>query len=150
MSNPTPQNRIFRYADFTFPEPGAAFSTEQVQTHLASIYPEIAHATMTEKILPDGTVEITFRKQVASKGCGTTPLTQLIVDLGKMPALATLLADRLATLGTTPTLQALLPYHTLLDVYHDQNQFTHQRLREICKACLQIPPTPPPYLPLGF
>lgn len=43
-------------------------SIEDVRRHLAAYLPELAQATHTENTLPDGTVEITFHKQVTTKG----------------------------------------------------------------------------------
>ncbi|MCB0031028.1 MAG: hypothetical protein KDE28_24115, partial [Anaerolineales bacterium] len=52
----------------TFPDPGAEYSTEQVLNHLRAFFPELGHARMDEKTLADGTLEITFSKQVTRKG----------------------------------------------------------------------------------
>ncbi len=60
--------RIFKYAQHTLPDPSSQFSIEDVRRHLAAYLPELAQATHTENALPDGTVEITFHKQVTTKG----------------------------------------------------------------------------------
>ena len=60
--------RVFRYADKTFPDPGSEYSPEQVLNHLKGFFPELGHAKSEEKTLADGTVEITFSKQVTRKG----------------------------------------------------------------------------------
>jgi PRTRC genetic system protein C len=60
--------RIFRYADQTFPDPGPQYSVEQILSHLKGYFPELGHAKTEEKCLEDGTLEITFRKQVTRKG----------------------------------------------------------------------------------
>ncbi len=64
----SPTRRIFRYGDKIFPDPGSEYTTEQVLTHLKSFFPELGHAKTEEKVLEDGTVEITFSKQVSRKG----------------------------------------------------------------------------------
>jgi PRTRC genetic system protein C len=64
----SPTRRIFRYGDKSFPDPGSEYSPEQVLTHLKSFFPELGHAKTEEKVLDDGTVEITFSKQVSRKG----------------------------------------------------------------------------------
>ena len=63
-----PARRTFRYGDKTFPDPGAEYSNEQVLHHLRPFFPELGHATTDEKTLPDGTVEVTFSKQITRKG----------------------------------------------------------------------------------
>ena len=60
--------RIFKYGDTTFPEPGTEYSVEQVLQHLRTYFPELGHAKTEEKTLDDGTLEITFSKQVTRKG----------------------------------------------------------------------------------
>ena len=60
--------RVFRYGQQTFPDPGAEYSTEQVLNHLRAFFPELGHARIDEKTLADGTLEITFSKQVTRKG----------------------------------------------------------------------------------
>ena len=63
-----PIHRVFRYGDKTFPDPGAEYSVEQVLQHLRTYFPELGHARTEEKTLDDGTLEITFSKQVTRKG----------------------------------------------------------------------------------
>ena len=60
--------RIFRYGDKMFPDPGSEYSPEQVLNHLKGFFPELGHAKTEEKTLADGTLEITFSKQVTRKG----------------------------------------------------------------------------------
>ena len=44
--------RVFRYADKVFPDPGAAYSVEQVLAHLRTFFPELGHAKTEERELP--------------------------------------------------------------------------------------------------
>jgi PRTRC genetic system protein C len=60
--------RIFRYGDKTFPDPGGEYTPEQILTQLKGFFPELGHAKTEEKLLADGTLEITFSKQVTRKG----------------------------------------------------------------------------------
>jgi PRTRC genetic system protein C len=60
--------RIFRYGDKAFPDPGSEYTPEQVLNHLKGFFPELGHARTEEKTLEDGTLEITFSKQVTRKG----------------------------------------------------------------------------------
>jgi PRTRC genetic system protein C len=64
----TPTRRVFKYGQRTFPDPGPEYSTEQVLNHLRAFLPELGHARIDEKTLADGTLEITFSKQVTRKG----------------------------------------------------------------------------------
>ena len=147
MSNRPHKPRIFKYLDFTFPEPGAEFTAEQVRQHLAGIYPEIAYASTEEKELPDGTVEITFRKQIARKG---NELAKLITRLAELPILTNSLPDLLTTIGDAPTLHTLTQHFDLIDTYDDEYRQTHWRQREVIDRCNRIPPSPLRHLPLGF
>jgi PRTRC genetic system protein C len=58
---------VFRYGQHEIPDPGPEYSPEQVCAHLTTYFPELAQAKTDEQILADGTVEITFRKQVTTK-----------------------------------------------------------------------------------
>jgi PRTRC genetic system protein C len=60
--------RVFKYGDKEF-YPGDEYTTEQVLAHLKGYFPELANANIDEKQLEDGTLEITFSKQVTTKGC---------------------------------------------------------------------------------
>jgi PRTRC genetic system protein C len=63
----TPTCRVFRYGDKQFPDPGPEYSVEQILQHLRQFFPELGHANTEEKTLADGTLEITFSKQVTTK-----------------------------------------------------------------------------------
>ena len=60
--------RIFRYGQHEIPDPGSQFTAEQVRQQLTSYFPELAQCKTEERPLDDGRVEITFRKQVTTKG----------------------------------------------------------------------------------
>jgi len=60
--------RVFKYGGQTFPDPGAEYSVENVLRHLCTYLPELGHARTEEKLLADGTLEVTFSKQVTRKG----------------------------------------------------------------------------------
>ena len=62
------KQRIFRYGDQTFPDPGPQYSVEQILSHLKGYFPELGHAKTEEKQMDDGTLEFTFSKQVTRKG----------------------------------------------------------------------------------
>jgi PRTRC genetic system protein C len=63
----TNTRRVFKYGDKRFPDPGAEYTVEQVLQHLRTYFPELGHAKTEEKTLDDGTLEITFSKQVTRK-----------------------------------------------------------------------------------
>jgi PRTRC genetic system protein C len=60
--------RLFRYGDHTFDDPGPQYSPDAVRRHLSAYFPELGQATAHETTRPDGVLEITFRKQVTTKG----------------------------------------------------------------------------------
>ena len=60
--------RIFKYGGKTFPDPGGDHTPQQVLDHLKTYFPELGSAKIDEKRLPDGTLEITFSKQVTHNG----------------------------------------------------------------------------------
>ena len=64
----TTTRRLFKYGAKEFPDPGAEYTSEHVLTHLKGFFPELGNATIDEKQLEDGTLEITFSKQVTTKG----------------------------------------------------------------------------------
>ncbi len=60
--------RVFRYGSTEFPDPGSEHTPQHILAHLTTYYPELGNAKIEEKTLPDGTLEITFSKQVTQKG----------------------------------------------------------------------------------
>ena len=66
--NDTPARRVFRYGDHEFDDPGREYTIDQVRQALLPYFPELAHATTDEQTLEDGTLQVTFRKQVTRKG----------------------------------------------------------------------------------
>ena len=65
---PIPPTRIFKYDGKTFPDPGSDYTIDQVLNHLRTFFPELGNAKTEEKPLPDGTLEVTFSKQITRKG----------------------------------------------------------------------------------
>jgi PRTRC genetic system protein C len=60
--------RLFKYNDQQWEDPGEGFSNEDVRKHLSSFFPELAQASIEEKTLDDGTVEVRFVKRAGTKG----------------------------------------------------------------------------------
>lgn len=144
--------RVFVYGDHRFDDPGVQYTTEQIRTHLTAYFPELAHATTEEKTLPDGTVEVTFRKQVARKGTGYAGRPALLLaELEAIPPYDDPLAEMAATLGPAPhSLAAILSAQDTLRVQADRVYGQTSRTAQVVKRCLDLPPSPTGGVPLGF
>ena len=146
--------RIFIYGDHRFEDPGGEYTVEQIRTHLAAYFPEMAHATTEEKNLLDGTVEITFRKQVARKGSGDETDSRLILLLSELEAVPSYndpLAELTAALGREPlSLAAILDARDTLQTHADQVFGLAGRTAQVVKRCMDLPPSPTRGVPLGF
>jgi PRTRC genetic system protein C len=147
-----PARRVFIYGDHRFDDPGAAYTVERIRTHLTAYFPELAHATTEEKTLPDGTVEVTFRKQVARKGSSDAGrLSALLDELERIPPYDDPLSALTAALGAEPlTLAALLDVQELLQAHASGVYGLAGRAEQVVKRCLTLPPSPIKGLPLGF
>jgi PRTRC genetic system protein C len=60
--------RTFLYNDQQYEDPGEGFTNEDVRQHLTQFFPEHAQATIEERTLEDGTVEVRFVKKAGTKG----------------------------------------------------------------------------------
>jgi PRTRC genetic system protein C len=149
-----PSRRVFIYGDHRFDDPGREYTAEQVRQHLVQYFPELAHAATEEKALPDGTVEITFRKQVARKGAGAETenrLSLLLAGLEAVPPYEDPLAELIAALGPEPlTLAAILDARETLQTHAGQVENLGGRTEQVVKRCLELPPSPTHGVPLGF
>jgi PRTRC genetic system protein C len=163
-----PTRRIFIYGEHRFDDPGAEYTVEHVKNHLQVYFPELAHATTEEKTLADGTVEISFRKQVARKGSGDADrlapsasselalntvkgLALLLSELAAVPPYEDPLAELTATLGREPlTLAAILDARDTLQTHADQVFGLAGRTAQVVKRCLELPSSPAHGVPLGF
>lgn len=153
QSGATPATRrVFIYGDHRFDDPGAEYTTEQVRQHLVQYFPELAHASVEEKTLPDGTVEVTFRKQVARKGSGDSGrLALLLGELEGIPPYEDPLAELAAALGPPPhSLAAILDARDTLEAQADLVYGQTSRTAQVVKRCLDLPPSPTRSVPLGF
>lgn len=149
-----PARRVFVYDGHRFDDPGAEYSVEQVQNHLVLYFPAIAHAVVEEKTLPDGTREITFRKQVARKGSGIgehRTLVILLAELGTIPPYDYPFTELCVMLGSGPlTLAAILDARDTLQVHADRVFGLADRTTRTIERCVSLPPRPLPGLPSGF
>lgn len=149
-----PSRRVFVYEGHRFDDPGAEYSVEQVQNHLVVYFPAVAHAAVEEKTLPDGTSEITFRKQVARKGCATgeqDKLALLLTELASIAPYEDPLAELKAMLGSGPlSLAAILDARETLQTNADQAFAQADRTSRVVKRCVHLSPAPLHGVPSGF
>src|SRR5690606_31331968 len=123
------------------------------KSHLSQYFPELAHATIEEKTLPDGTVEITFRKQVARKGSAyekDNRLVSLLADLEAVPPYDDLLAELPALGAEPPSLAAIRDAHDTLQADANRVFGLAGRTEQVMKRCLDLPPSPTRGVPHGF
>lgn len=165
-ANSTHPSRIFKYASHTFPDPGAQYSVEDVLNHLKAYFPELGNATTDQTTRSDGTVEITFSKQVTRKGvlgqlelslAAENGLNSLVSALAEATPFANplepvyaALANSAANNGQTLTLATIRQHSQLL---HDNTELLQNHsaaIQQLVKTCQQIPPSPLHHLPLGF
>ena len=141
-----PARRVFIYGDHRFDDPGAAYTVEQIRTHLTAYFPELAHATTEEETMPDGTVEVTFRKRVARKGSGGAGrLAALLEELERISPYEDPLAELTVALGSEPlALAALLDVQESLQAHARDVYGLAGRAEQVVKRCLTLPPSPLP------
>jgi len=68
MSEEQVKERVFKYGDQTWADPGAEYSVEEVRKQLQTYYPELARAEVKETELPEGRVQVEFVKKAGTKG----------------------------------------------------------------------------------
>lgn len=147
-----PPRRIFRYHTFTSDPIGPEYTTEQVRQNLLVYFPELAQATAEERTLADGTVEITFRKQVTTKGNDETALRNALLGrLETIPPYKDPFNAFWGQIGQSQLTYRLLDAHRLLlDDCQHQGDAEARRRHEVIQQCQTIQPIPLPCRPLGF
>ena len=149
-----PVRRVFIYVEHRFDDPGAEYTVEQIKSHLNQYFPKLAHATIEEKTLTDGTVEISLCKQVARKGSDCEPdnrLALLLAELEAVPPYDEPLAGLTAMLGTKPlSLATILDAHDTLQAHANHVYGLAGRTAQVVKRCLELPPSPTRGVPHGF
>ena len=152
----TPVKRIFIYGDQTFADPGAVYTPDQIRAHLSAFFPELGQATIVEKQREDGVVEITFHKQITTKGSGAATAASsrsdsLTAELSQLPVWNDPLAAAWADLGDAPLtyrrLQSVYDSLSLAAAANDDEQEARQGMIERCR---HVPPSPLPAVPLGY
>ena len=63
-----PRERLFRYGDKEWSDPGPEFTNDQVRRHLAETISDLANAEMIISDLDDGRQLVEFRKRAGTKG----------------------------------------------------------------------------------
>jgi PRTRC genetic system protein C len=155
-TSPTPPSRIFKYNDQTFADPGPAYTPDQIRSHLAAYFPELGQATIAEKQREDGVVEITFHKQITTKGGGdataeTRRIDILTAELGRLPVRVDPLAAVWTDLGEPPlTYRRLLAVYDSLSPAADANDDEQEAREGVIARCCRLPPSPLPAVPLGY
>lgn len=157
----TPGRRVFKYGDHSFEDPGAAYTPEQVRAHLAAFFPELGQATVDEQQRPDGTVEISFRKQITTKGAAVGDETAvgdeaaaigcLVETLARLPPYKDSLQAAIGALGIEAfTYERLLAHYESLGPAADAGDAETEKRHGVIQQCWQIPPIPLPAVPLGY
>jgi PRTRC genetic system protein C len=141
------QRRRFVYDGKEIPNVPAEMSIEAVRKHLAVYFPELGHATHTEKA-DNGLLTITFHKQVTSKGSEHALLLELMAGLPEIDHAAVNLYQKL---GNGPFTVEMLAEHA--DEIQAAAAFIQEQIhipQEILRACAALPPVSAPVVPLGF
>lgn len=162
----TSANRIFKYGTHSFPDPGGQHTTEDVLNHLRAYFPELGNASTEQTTLANGTIEITFHKQVTRKGADTpsnfvqapaSPIQTLVYLLAQatpfenplQPVYAAL-AESVATEGQALTLAMVQQHRQLLQDNAELLQIHTAAIQKLVTACRSLSPTILHHLPLGF
>jgi PRTRC genetic system protein C len=151
----TPVKRIFVYDDQTFADPGPAYSTDQVRAHLAAYFPELGQAVVKEKQRPDGLLEVSFHKQITTKGSDLADaeaerVQQLTAVLSQLPPLTDPLPDLLDALEEPLTYDLLLQVYPPLAAAAGHNDREASLRQGVIKRCLPLRPVPLTVVPLGY
>ena len=146
--------RVFRYGDHEFDDPGREYTVDQVRQALLPYFPELAHATTDEMTLEDGTLQITFRKQVTRKGNDILELVHRLEALSPYADSVNELLDRLGlqNAGSPQTcpLQTLLDHGDEIEEAAEQVRDRVARIETMVRKCWHLPPSPAAQIPLGF
>jgi PRTRC genetic system protein C len=151
----TPVKRIFVYGDQTFDDPGPAYSADQVRAHLAAYFPELGQAVVREKQRPDGLLEVSFHKQITTKGSDLAAteaerVQQVTAVLSQLPPLTDSLPPLLDALEEPLTYDLLLQVYPPLATAAGHNDREASLRQGVIKRCLPLRPVPLTAVPLGY
>jgi len=152
--NNAPVRRVFHYGEHEFDDPGREYTVDQVRQALLPYFPELAQATADVQTLKDGTLQITFRKQVTRKGNDILELTLRLETLPRYTDPITELQEQLGLqvngASQTCTLQTLLDQGGEIEVVAGQIQDQVARTETMVQKCWQLPPSAVTQIPPGF
>ena len=121
---------------------------------LISYFPELAHTTTDEQTLEDGTLQITFRKQVTRKGNEFQELSLRLENLPPYMDTITELLDRLGlqNVGSPQTcsLQTLLDHGDKIENAAELIRDQAARIETRVQKCWHLPLSTAAQIPLGF
>jgi PRTRC genetic system protein C len=148
-------NRIFVYGDHTFADPGPGHTAEQVRAHFAAYFPELGQATIKETKRPDGKLEVSFHKQITTKGSDLAEVEaervqQVTAVLSQLPPVTDPLSALLDALEEPLTYDLLLAVYPPLATAADHNDREAGLRQGVIKRCLSLRPVPLSAVPLGY
>jgi PRTRC genetic system protein C len=151
----TAVNRIFVYGDHTFADPGPAYTPDQIRSHLTAYFPELGQATIKETKRPDGKLEVSFHKQITTKGSDLVDaeaewVQQVTAVLSQLPPVTDPLPDLLDALDKPLTYDLLLQVYPPLAAAADHNDREAGLRQGVIKRCLPLRPVPLTAVPLGY
>jgi len=138
--------RIFKYQDQVWEDPGEGFSNEDVRKHLTQFFPELAQATINEKTLDDGTVEVRFVKRAGTKG--TDEIIALLDGLKPLELPALDVALRLLTTDDFGAEGAgiISQVQGVIDALEQQGRMA----KRVVDVCMKMRSCPARRVPHGF
>lgn len=141
--------RRFVYGKQVIPDPGAAYTPQQVCQMLAAYYPELAHATIAEQTLPSGVLEYTFAKRTTTKGLSPQQLAEALESVSPFEeALTPLIAS--GAIRAEMQMDEFIHHHAAIREAHERVEAYEEAARTFARQCVTIRPTPLSRPPLGF
>lgn len=145
--------REFHYATHVIPDPSMDLAIEDVRKALIPYFPDLVQATYTQRV-QDGTLVVTFAKQVTRKGADSPSAPDLsVAALGHAIRTLPRFRDPITSLCFPPntTLTDLHTRRTDIQELLDAYRTLPDTLQRMGKRCLALPPTPMTHLiPHGF
>lgn len=145
--------REFHYATHVIPDPSLTLSIDEVRKALMPYFPDLVQATHTQRV-QDGTLIVTFSKQVTRKGADTpTAPEAALVALGHAIRTLPRFRDPITSLCFPPetTLADIHARRTDIQELLDAYRTLPDTLQRMGNQCLALPPTPlTSLMPHGF
>lgn len=145
--------REFHYATHVIPDPSMGLSIDEVRKALIPYFPDLVQATHTKRV-QDGTLIVTFSKQVTRKGADEVYAPEAaLLALGRAIRTLPRFRDPITSLCFPPetTLADLHARRTDIQELLDAYRTLPDTLQRMGNRCLTLPPTPLTHLiPHGF